>query len=257
MKDRSLTSSFAVSSLIHIMIVPLASMLMAGANLTLPGPIEISLVDISKVEKREEPATPALKEVVKIEKIKPPKLVQKTDIAKVDPAIPPPAVEQTPPPALTAPGPEKGSVASKASKGEAAGAEAGAGALFGEGDVAVVPGTGASVAGLGRGEKGNGFGSGGDSEGLAQLARPLGGYQVKPRYPESARRAGIQGVTLLRVRVSASGRVDEVFVEKSAGFRDLDFSAAEAVRKWLFEPARRGKEAVSVWVHLPVKFELH
>ena len=35
----------------------------------------------------------------------------------------------------------------------------------------------------------------------------------------------------------------EVLIEKSAGFRELDFSAAEAVKKWLFEPARRGKEA--------------
>ena len=40
-------------------------------------------------------------------------------------------------------------------------------------------------------------------------------------------------------------------------FSELDFSAAEAVKKWLFEPARRGKEAVQVWVLLPVKFELH
>ena len=49
----------------------------------------------------------------------------------------------------------------------------------------------------------------------------------------------------------------EVLIEKSAGFQELDFSAAEAVKKWLFEPARRGKEAVQVWVLLPVKFELH
>ena len=92
---------------------------------------------------------------------------------------------------------------------------------------------------------------------LSGLARPLGGYQVKPRYPESARRAGVQGVTILRVRVLENGRVGEVVVDQSAGFRDLDFAAMEAVKKWLFEPARRGKEAVSVWVMLPVKFELH
>jgi protein TonB len=48
-----------------------------------------------------------------------------------------------------------------------------------------------------------------------------------------------------------------MLIEKSAGFSDLDFSAAEAVKKWLFEPARRGKEPVQVWVLLPVKFELH
>ncbi|MGZ8501091.1 MAG: energy transducer TonB [Candidatus Binatia bacterium] len=67
----------------------------------------------------------------------------------------------------------------------------------------------------------------------------------------------MQGVTLLRVRVLENGRVGEVMVDQTAGFRDLDLAAVEAVKKWLFEPARRGKEAVSVGVMLPVKFELH
>lgn len=43
---------------------------------------------------------------------------------------------------------------------------------------------------------------------------------------------------------------------ESAGHRDLDSAAAEAVKKWLFEPARAGKTPVAVWVLLPVKFEL-
>jgi protein TonB len=149
---------------------------------------------------------------------------------------------------------------------EAEGSAAGAGNLFGKGDVGLVGGPGVAgggggkgISGLGRGAKGDGTGGGGigSGEALSGLARPLGGYQVKPRYPESARRAGAQGVTLLRVRVMENGRVGEVIIDQSAGFRDLDFAAAEAVKKWLFEPARRGKEAVSVWVLLPVKFELH
>jgi protein TonB len=119
-------------------------------------------------------------------------------------------------------------------------------------------GGGKGTSGLGRGAKGDGTGGGvGSGEALSGLARPLGGYQVKPRYPEAARRAGAQGVTTLRVRVLENGRVGEVVVDQSAGFRDLDVAAMEAVKKWLFEPARRGKEAVSVWVMLPVKFELH
>ena len=116
-------------------------------------------------------------------------------------------------------------------------------------------GGGTGNAGLGRGAKGDG--TGGSGEALSNTARPLGGYQVKPRYPESARRAGLQGVTTLRVRVLENGRVGDVLVEQSAGFRDLDTAAVDAVKKWLFEPARRGKDPVSVWVLLPVKFELH
>jgi len=67
----------------------------------------------------------------------------------------------------------------------------------------------------------------------------------------------LQGVTTLRVRVLENGRVGDVLVEQSPGFRDLDTAAVDAVKKWLFEPARRGKDPVSVWVLLPVKFELH
>jgi len=63
-------------------------------------------------------------------------------------------------------------------------------------------------------------------------------------------------VTTLRLRVLENGRVGEVLVEQSAGFRDLDIAAVSAVKKWLFEPARRGKEPVSVWVLLSVKFQL-
>jgi TonB family protein len=154
-------------------------------------------------------------------------------------------------------------VGSKAA--EAEGSAAGAGNLFGKGDVGEVGGPGVAgggggkgTSGRGRGAKGDGTGGGiGSGEALSGLARPLGGYQVKPRYPESARRAGAQGVTTLRVRVLENGRVGEVVIDQSAGFRDLDFAAVEAVKKWLFEPARRGKEAVSVWVLLRVKFELH
>ena len=148
---------------------------------------------------------------------------------------------------------------SKAS--EAEGSAAGAGNLFGKGDTAVIGGSsleggggGTGSAGLGRGAKGDG--TGGVGKAPSSVARPLGGYQVKPRYPESARRAGVQGVTTLRVRVLETGRVGEVMVEHSAGFRDLDLAAMDAVKKWLFEPARQGKNPVSVWVTLPVQFEL-
>jgi periplasmic protein TonB len=261
MKD-SLFSGFALSALIHVALIPTASLLIAGTRPTTPTQnIEVSLTDIPKFEQTPEPAPEPKPEPKKIDKIKAPGLIHKTDFARVEPKEPPPKRQELPPPPnLTASGPEKGSGVSKAPAGEAAGGEAGVGGLFGGGDVGVTGGSGVggggggtAVTGLGRGETGDGFGGGG----LAATARPLGGYQVKPRYPEAARKAGAQGITLLRVRVLENGRVGEVLIEKSAGFNELDSSAAEAVKKWLFEPARRGKEPVQVWVLLPVKFELH
>jgi protein TonB len=56
--------------------------------------------------------------------------------------------------------------------------------------------------------------------------------------------------------VLADGRVGEVMIERSAGHPDLDRAAADAVRRWRFEPARRGTEAVPMWLELPVEFRL-
>lgn len=94
------------------------------------------------------------------------------------------------------------------------------------------------------------------SDGITQMAIPRGGYQVRPAYPSSARRLGIQGMTTLRVYVAADGRVGEVMVQESAGHPDLDNAAADAVKQWRFEPGRRGAEPVGVWVLLPVQFRL-
>jgi periplasmic protein TonB len=94
------------------------------------------------------------------------------------------------------------------------------------------------------------------ADGITQTAIPRGGYQVRPSYPSSARRLGIQGMTTLRVYIAADGRVTEVLIQESAGHPDLDSAAAEAVKRWRFEPARRGAEAVGVWVLLPVEFRL-
>ena len=91
---------------------------------------------------------------------------------------------------------------------------------------------------------------------VTRAARPRGGYQVIPSYPPSARREGIEGTTLLRVLVLADGHVGEVTVKKSAGHQDLDQAATDAVRQWRFDPARKGADAVAMWVLLPVEFHL-
>jgi periplasmic protein TonB len=91
---------------------------------------------------------------------------------------------------------------------------------------------------------------------LGRIARPRGGYQVVPTYPSTARRLGIQGTALLRVFVLDDGRVGEIQVQKSAGHPDLDRAASDAVKRWRFDPARKGNENVSTWVLLPVEFRL-
>ena len=285
MTDRRLLSSFTVSSVIHLALIPLPGLMMHAKPLE-PIMVPVEMIEIAPAEALKKievapppPAPPAAKPKPNPAKITAPKLVSKPEVIQTPQPQPPigntkeevpepePIVE--PPPPLAAlpqkPGAPLAGWNSGSPASEAEGNAGGAGALFGKGDVGVVDGTGVQGgggekgnSGLGPEAKGDGTGGGGTASGdaLSGLARPLGGYQVKPRYPESARRAGLQGVTTLRVRVLENGRVDEVLVEQSAGFRDLDLAAMEAVKKWLFEPARRGKEPVSVWVMLPVKFEL-
>ena len=279
MNERWLIPSFTASSLIHLGIIPLAALIMHAKPLK-PVTVPIELIDVPRVEQPKKvevappPPPPAPKAKPKPKDVTAPKLLSKPVL---DASPLPPAgktkeeikekPKEEPQPLASLPeksGSSQGGWNSGAQAREAEGSAAGAGNLFGKGDVGVVGGSGVpgggggtGTSGLGRGAKGDGTGGGtGSGEALSGLARPLGGYQVKPRYPESARRAGAQGVTTLRVRVLENGRVGDVLVEKSAGFRDLDLAAMEAVKKWLFEPARQGKDAVSVWVMLPVKFEL-
>jgi len=279
MNDRWLISSFTVSSLVHLGLIPVAALIMHAKPMK-PIMVPIELVNVPRVEepKKLEVPPPPPDPKPKPKNITAPKLLSKPvfETRPQSPAentreeIKQPEKPVEEPPKLAAlpenPGATKGGWNTGNRAGEAEGSAAGAGNLFGKGDVGVVGGSGVEggggglgTSGLGRGSKDDGTGGGGvgSGEALSGLARPLGGYQVKPRYPESARRAGAQGVTTLRVRVLENGRVGEVLVEQSAGFRDLDLAAMDAVKKWLFEPARQGKNQVSVWVLLPVKFELH
>jgi protein TonB len=88
-------------------------------------------------------------------------------------------------------------------------------------------------------------------------AQPAYGVNPKPPYPFVARRAGAQGVVLLRVRVRANGTVAEVQLAHSSGFAPLDDSALQTVReRWRFVPARQGGVPVESWVEVPIQFVL-
>lgn len=187
------------------------------------------------------------------------------------PSLPLPTDDRTA--AGNVPGPPSARLTDIPALPAAEGAEAGAGKLFERGDAGVVPGTGDGGGGGGSGRSGLGTGGAGaggkqgtglqpgtggtgSGGGDGPLARPLGGYQVKPRYPESARRQGIAGTTLLKIHVSDRGLVEDVLVERSAGHQELDLAATEAVKKWRFEPAKQGSQPIAVWVMVPIRFEL-
>lgn len=78
----------------------------------------------------------------------------------------------------------------------------------------------------------------------------------RPPYPISARRRGLEGTVVLRVEVLANGTCGRLEVKSGSGHEILDSAAAQAVKSWRFSPARRGGDALTAWVDIPVTFRL-
>ena len=78
----------------------------------------------------------------------------------------------------------------------------------------------------------------------------------RPDYPQTARQQGWEGTVVLRITVGAGGDVENVRIQESSGFSELDESAAQSVKTWKFDPAKLGDDPVSSAVEVPVTFDL-
>ena len=78
----------------------------------------------------------------------------------------------------------------------------------------------------------------------------------KPHYPMIAIRRKMEGVVLLRVEVLGDGGVGKIEIKKSSGYRILDESALNAVKKWRLLPATLEGVSVKAWASIPIRFEL-
>ena len=72
-----------------------------------------------------------------------------------------------------------------------------------------------------------------------------------------ARRRGLEGVVTIEAKVDPDGRVAELRLFAGSGHDILDKAALKAVRGWKFSPGTVGGRAQSMWVKVPVRFELH
>lgn len=99
---------------------------------------------------------------------------------------------------------------------------------------------------------GSGEGSGGgETTGIQILSAPA------PSYPESARRAGISGTTVVGMTVSTDGSVSSAWVESSSGNSTLDSAAVSAVYSWRFVPAKQNGTPVTANSRVPITFNLN
>lgn len=92
----------------------------------------------------------------------------------------------------------------------------------------------------------------GEDEGV-DPPEPLFG-EASVRYPLDLWDEGVEGETLLRVLVNATGGVDSVEVLRSSGLAGFDSAAVKGARDFRFDPARRGERRVTAWAQVPVRF---
>ncbi len=94
-------------------------------------------------------------------------------------------------------------------------------------------------------------GCGGDRE----LDQPVPMYGNVPiEYPLEMWDEGVEGETVVRVRVNETGGVDSVEVVESSGHPQLDSAAVAGARELRFQPGRREGQRVEVWATVPVQF---
>ena len=79
---------------------------------------------------------------------------------------------------------------------------------------------------------------------------------IRPKYPEIAQEAGIEGTVVVQVFVDDRGRVKDTVILKGIPNTGLDEAATLAIRAVRFRPARQRERAVGVWISIPVNFRL-
>ena len=95
------------------------------------------------------------------------------------------------------------------------------------------------------------LGCGGDE--VIEEPTPLYG-EVPIEYPLDLWDADVEGVTLLRVRVTEMGVVDSVEVLEGSGYPAFDAAAVRGAFELRYSPARKNGERTTVWAKVPVHF---
>lgn len=80
--------------------------------------------------------------------------------------------------------------------------------------------------------------------------------QVKPIYPEIARKGGIEGKVIVRVLIDKDGKPKKAQIVKNPGIDIFDEAAIEAVMQSTYSPAIQNGRPVKCWMTIPINFRL-
>lgn len=90
------------------------------------------------------------------------------------------------------------------------------------------------------------------------MPEPIGGMysiQSKIKYPEEAKRNGIEGKVFIQAFIDETGNVVEAKVIKGVG-HGLDEAAMDAIKQTKFTPGKQKGKPVKVQVSIPIVFKL-
>lgn len=88
--------------------------------------------------------------------------------------------------------------------------------------------------------------------------QPVGGFisvQKNLNYPESARKAGIEGRVVVYANISRDGNVIDTKISESVS-TDCDAAAINAIKAVQWKPALKKDHPLDVWVAIPIEFKL-
>jgi TonB family protein len=80
-------------------------------------------------------------------------------------------------------------------------------------------------------------------------------HKVNPKYPQEAKKAGIQGAVVLKVLISKEGEPHDITLV--SGPPELSDAAIDAVKQWRYKPYRLNGETVEVETTVQINFVLH
>lgn len=89
---------------------------------------------------------------------------------------------------------------------------------------------------------------------FAVSEKPVIVTKTEPKYPDLARKAGIEGIVVITVTIGKTGDVENARVFKSLPM--LDEAAMDAAKKCKFKPAKQRDKFVRVKMNIPFHFKL-
>ncbi len=79
---------------------------------------------------------------------------------------------------------------------------------------------------------------------------------IRPAYPRSARRSGLEGVVKVSALIGADGAVISVEISASSGHAILDNAALDSLRHASFAPAVKNGVPIASRIIIPIRFKL-